>query len=153
MKDTDEDLSQELRELIDKQIDNRWGQLYDLSAKAADSAVKYLFTTNAGGAVAVLAYLGYGSNPESSAKCALVCFFVGLLFVGILHAYNLHSDEGLFNHYRYLVNKYRKGELDWDGVVSADEKKSESSFSPYVLGYLSFAFFILGCIFGAFGIF
>lgn len=155
MKYTDESLSAELRELRNNHINNRWGQLHALAKETGDSAIKYLFTTNAGGAVAVLAYLGsiYGNGePALSAKIALVLFFTGLLFVGFYKAYMVHDHEGLFNHYKTLVDEYYEGKIGWGALVKSDETKVGNSLIPYILGYISFATFIGGCVSGAVGV-
>ena len=152
---TPDETAQRLREIRGDHIQDRWGQLYQLSKESGDSAIRYLFTTNAGGAVAVLAYLGsVGDNGGSplSAKIALVCFFTGLLFVGFYKSYIVHHHEGLFEHYKSLVNQYYEDQVDWKVLQESDEKKVGNSIVPYVLGYLSFTGFVLGCIAGAIGI-
>lgn len=152
---TPDEAAQQLRRIRGDHIQNRWGQLYQLSKESGDSAIRYLFTTNAGGAVAVLAYLGSvadnGASPLS-AKIALVCFFTGLLFVGFYRIYIVHHHEGLFDHYKSLVDRYYEDEIDWKVLQEADEEKVGNSKVPYVLGYLSFLGFVLGCIAGAIGI-
>lgn len=153
MKYTDQNLSNELRELKDKQIDKRWFQLYVLSKEASDSAIKYLFATNAGGTIAVLAYLGSISDSGSPAlleKIALSLFFSGLLFVGIYKAYMVHNLEGLFEYYQSLVGKYYEGKIGWGDFLKADETKVGKALTPYILSYISFASFIGGCFSGAF---
>jgi len=155
MKYTDKNLSNELRELRNNYINNRWEQLHSLSKETGDSAIKYLFATNAGGAVAVLAYLGSVSGngePALSAKVALVLFFTGLLFVGFYKAYMVHEHESLFEHYKSLVNKYYENKIGWGMLVESDEIKVGNSPTPYILGYISFASFIGGCISGAIGV-
>jgi len=155
MKYTDENLSDELRELRNNHINNRWRQLHALSKETGDSAIKYLFTTNAGGAVAVLAYLGSISGngePALSAKIALVLFFSGLLFVGFYKVYMVHNHEGLFEHYKALVGEYYENKIGWGALVKSDETKVGNPLTPYILGYISFATFIGGCISGAVGV-
>lgn len=155
MKYTDEKLSDELRKIRNNYINDRWIQLHALSKESGESAIKYLFTTNAGGAVAVLAYLGAISGngePVLSAKIALVLFFIGLLFVGLYKAYMVRDHEGLFDHYTKLVDEYYEGKIGWGALVKSDETKVGSSLTPYILGYISFAAFFGGCISGAFDV-
>lgn len=155
MKHSDENLSDERRVQIKNYIDNRWRQLHSLSKESGDSSIKYLFTTNAGGAVAVLAYLGSISSnvePTLSAKIALVFFFIGILFVGFYKAYMVHAHEGLFEYYRSLVNEYYEDKIGWSELMKADETKSKNSFIPYIFGYISFAAFVGGCVSGAVGV-
>lgn len=155
MKYNDQNLTNELRKLRNDNINSRWSQLYEVSKESGESAIKYLFTTNAGGAVAVLAYLGSVSGNGGaaiSAKIALVLFFLGLLFVGFYKVYMVHDHEGLFDHYKGLVDDYYDNKIGWDALIKSDETKVGKSKAPYILGYISFAAFILGCISGAVGI-
>lgn len=152
---TPDEAAQQLRRIRGGLIQSRWGQLYELSKDSGDSAIRYLFTTNAGGAVGVLAYLGSvadkGGSPLS-AKMALIFFFTGLLFVGFYRIYMVHHHESLFEHYKGLVCEYHEGDIDWKALLESDDKRVGSSIVPYVLGYFSFFGFVLGCIAGAIGI-
>lgn len=155
MKYNDPNLTGELRAFRNEHISSRWGQLHALSKETGESAIKYLFTTNAGGAVAVLAYLGSVSGngvPAFSAKVALVFFFSGLLLVGLYKAYMVHDHEGLFDHYKALIKEYYEGKISWDTLLKADEIKVGNSKVPYILGYLAFGSFVGGCVSGAAGI-
>ena len=152
---TPEEAEKQLRRIRGQHIEGRWSQLYHLSKESGDSAIRYLFTTNAGGAVAVLAYLGSAAQNGGapwSAKIALVFFFTGLLFVGFYRIYIVHHHEGLFESYKRLVSSYYEDDIDWHQLLEADEKKVGNSKVPYVFGYLSFFSFIFGCIAGAVGI-
>lgn len=153
---TTEEAERQLRRIRGQHIEGRWSQLYHLSKESGDSAIRYLFTTNAGGAVAVLAYLGsvvQSGGVPWTAKFALVCFFTGLLFVGFYRIYLVHHHEGLFENYKKLVGSYYEDDINWHQLLKADEEKVGSSKLPYVFGYLSFLNFICGCIAGAVGIF
>jgi hypothetical protein len=155
MKYNDKNLAPELRMIRDNYMNSRWGQLHSLSKETGDSAIKYLFTVNAGGAVAVLAYLGAvsGSLPAVlSAKVSLVLFFIGLLFVGFYKAYMVHNHEGLFKHYRSLVSDYYECKIGWGALIKSDETKVGNPLAPYIFGYISFGSFIGGCISGAIGV-
>ncbi len=46
------------KEVINAQINRRWGQLYELEKEWGEKALKYLFLTNSGGAIATLSFLG-----------------------------------------------------------------------------------------------
>ena len=152
---TPEEAEKQLRRIRGQHIEGRWSQLYPLSKESGDSAIRYLFTTNAGGAVAVLSNLGsvaQNGGAPWSAKVALICFFTGLLFVGFYRVYIVHHHEGLFENYKRLVNLYYEDGIDWQQLLKADEEKVGNSKVPYVFGYLSFFSFISGCIAGAVGI-
>jgi len=153
---TTEEAEKQLRRIRGQHIEGRWSQSYHLSRESGDSAIRYLFSTNAGGAVAVLAYLGsvaQNGGAPWTAKFALVCFFTGLLFVGFYRIYLVHHHEGLFENYKKLVSSYYEDDINWHQLLKADEEKVGNSKLPYVFGYLSFFNFIFGCIAGAVGIF
>ena len=155
MKYSDENLSPELRNSRDNHINNRWSQLYSLSKDSGESAIKYLFTTNAGGAVAVLTYLGaIASNGESQllAKLALAIFFIGIISVGVYKAYMVHNFESLFSHYQQLVSEYYDEKIGWGALIKSDETKVGKPIAPYIFGYISFFSFIIGSIVAACGV-
>jgi hypothetical protein len=155
MKHFDQNVTDEMRKVRSSFINSRWTQLHGLAKETGDAAVKYLFTTNSGGAVAVLAYLGSlatkGPTPLS-AKISLIFFFAGIVFIGAYKAYMVHNHEGLYDHYKILVSQYYEGKIGWGALTKSDETKVGNSMAPYIFGYLSFACFIGGCISGAVGI-
>ncbi|TVO77090.1 hypothetical protein [Sedimenticola selenatireducens] len=156
MNHFDDNVTEELREIRNKYIEDRWGQLHQLSKESGENAVKYLFTVNAGGAVTVLAYLGSvaGNGPASiSAKLGLISFFLGLLFVGFYKAHMVHYHEGLFDHFQKLVRDYYDEKIGWNNMHELDQLKIGEPKLPYVYGYLSFSCFVFGCISGGIGIF
>ena len=156
MKHFDENVTDDLRDIRNNFINNRWAQLHNLSKESGESAIKYLFATNAGGAVAILAYLGsISSNGASplSAKITLILFFIGILFVGLYKAYMVHAHENLFDHYQNLVDEYYDSKIGWDALTKSDETKVGSSKVPYILGYISFGCFIAGSALGACSVF
>lgn len=155
MKHFDERMTEEARRIHNEFISQRWKQLYEISNTAGDDAIKYLFATNAGGAVAVLAYLGTlaenGSSPLSI-KVALLLFFIGIVLVGLYKANEVHYNVGLFKNYERLVKQYYDQEIDWEAMNIADAVKVGDPIAPYVFGYASFISFILGCLIGAYGV-
>ena len=66
-------------------LENRWGHLHGLEKERADQAIKYLFLTNSGGAIATLSFLGAskGGLDYSSIAIALGFFAGGVVLVGI----------------------------------------------------------------------
>ena len=153
MKHFDADVTDDMREIRNKYIDSRLAQLQNIAVESGDQALKYLFLTNAGGAVAVLAYLGSSSNSGLSAKLTLVLFFIGILFVGFYRAYMVHYHESLFKSFSSLINQYYSESIGWAHLTETDESNVGNPIAPYIFGYISFGCFILGCIFGACSLF
>ena len=156
MKHFDKSVTEEMRKSRDSHINQRWGQLYSLAKDAGESAIKYLFTVNAGGAVATLAYLGSTSvkNPDTNCiKISLLLFFLGIIFIGIYKAYGVHYLESLFDKYQKLVDDYYLEEKGWKEFLDADNANVDKSLIPYLLCYASFFCFIFGSIVGTWGLF
>lgn len=51
-------LDQATKDALNAYINRRWGQLYELEKEWGERALKYLFLTNSGGAIATLSFLG-----------------------------------------------------------------------------------------------
>ena len=65
MNHFDPELDDDIRKARERFIEQRDKQLQTITVEAAESAIKYLFTVNAGGAIAVLTYLGaISSAPQ-----------------------------------------------------------------------------------------
>lgn len=153
MKHFDEKVAEAQRVFRDNYIDKRWGQLYGITKDASESALKYLFTINAGGAVAILAYIGSSKTPpHASIKISLVLFFAGIVFVGLHKAYMVHKLEYVFKNYKILVEKYYGGGIGWNELTKTDETNVGKPIAPYFFAYGSFLCFLLGCVFGTYGV-
>lgn len=131
-------------------IAHRWAELYKISNKAADETKKFLFIVNAGGAVAMLSFIGANGDARISAgtKWALVLFCCGLVAVGILHIRITHRVYGLFNAWRKNSAKYWKQEIGYTQLTTEDEKRTDSDFLEFFIGYVSAFFFLAGLIIG-----
>jgi hypothetical protein len=142
--------SPELRKARIDYINRRWGQLYALEKDTGEDALKMLFLTNAGGAVANLSFIGAIGKEKihSFAKISLICFVVGLIFVGISKAKRFHYMSGLFKEWREDAGKYLKDELSWEELDQRDTTRTKDDLLAYVFPYTSFACFLIGCAYG-----
>jgi hypothetical protein len=140
----------ELRKFRHEYIDRRWFQLYSLEKETGERALKYLFLTNSGGAVAVLSFLGNSEKARTSigAWIALFLFGLGVILVGIFHAWHYHRMFGLFESWKKSAREFFSGKIDWDTLIQEDNKRSAPPKTGFVLGYGAFAVFIAGCIVG-----
>ncbi len=136
-------------------ISARWAQLNALTKDWSDKAISYLMLTNAGGAVAVLSFMGSSEvRAMAGPKIALGCFALGVICVGILVAKQLHRFEGFYKGYKRDSEQYLADRIeDWGTVVSRDEERVEASFWDYAWGYFAFILFIGGCGAGAISLF
>jgi hypothetical protein len=131
-------------------IDHRWKQLYDLTTDSAKSALHYLFLVNAGGAATTLAFIGaVGADKIGlGAKLSLSFFVTGLILFGVSKAMTFHHMDGLFKHWKSLVNDYFSDKIPYEEILQRDNKKAVDGIWDYVFPYASFACFIIGSFTG-----
>ncbi len=147
------------KEIIQQKVDSinyRWKELYELEVKYGDDAMKYLFYVNAGGAAAVLAFIGTSSPAIGnlcSIKFSLILFAVGLILDGLLIAFQLHRAGSIFDQWRNDANAYYNQQKKYSELINADDDRSDRSKMAFVLGYFSLGAFILGLIFGGVALF
>ena len=142
--------SPELRKERIDHINLRWGQLYELEKETGQTALHYLFLTNAGGAAATLAFIGSigRNNIEFEAKIALGLFVLGLIFSGISRAKQFYHMSGLFKNWKSLVSSYFSDKKTWEEVGAEDDTKAVDNFWDYGIPYISFGCFIGGSAVG-----
>jgi hypothetical protein len=142
------------QDVIDS-IKQRWEQLYELEKEWSDKAVKFLFLTNSGGAIALLSFLGTGAIliQSSYVKFGLISFVVGILFVAVIIARAHNHMSYLFESYRKDVNQFYKDLICVDDLYGKDLKRVESFSWQYVFPYASLVCFILGCVLGGISLF
>ncbi len=149
------EMPHELRVEAIELVNRRWGQLHKLEEDWGERVFKYLLATNAGGAVALLSFLGTGKAPNIVwAKISLALFIFGLICVGIALARIYHRMERLYDRYRADASMFFKGEIARGTLVALDEERSRhDSCWAYILPYVCFLSFILGCTVGAYALF
>ncbi len=147
------ELETNYREVTIDYIHQRWEQLYQLEKEWGDKAVKFLFLTNSGGAIASLSFLGTVTNQNLWAKLALVSFIVGILFVAVIIARAHKHMSNLFEGYQKDVDLFYKDMLSVDELYKNDSKRVESFSWEYLFPYTSLGCFISGCALGGFGLF
>lgn len=149
------EMTPEQRQHYAEAVNRRWKQLHEWETNWGERAYKYLLLTNSGGAVAILSFLGTDSARHVAlAKFALVCFVLGLILVGVEIARRVHYMENLYARYREGANSFFEGKISFIELYNADEARSRKPPKiAYVLPYICFALFILGCIIAGFALF
>ncbi len=134
-------------------IVERWKQLYELETERAAERIKYLLFVNAGATVAMLAFLGsveairYMLWP----KVMLGFFVLGVILVGLLHIYRENRVASLFEEWQKGTAEYYKETKDFSDLINEDTTRSGAprpKFTSHLLGYLSFACFVIGTLIG-----
>jgi len=155
MNHFDPDLNDEVRRARERFIDTREKQLQSLCMEANETAMKFLFTTNAGGAVALLAYLGTRTEVLSNQtllSSSIAFFFLGVLCIGVLRAYAVHIYKNIFMKFGKSSKTYFVEERDWDEFIVEIESQINPSKIPYIFGYAAFVCFLIGALLAAKGL-
>jgi hypothetical protein len=149
------EFDQAVKERLGTQINNRWRQLYELEKEWGERALKYLFLTNSGGAIATLSFLGAydGALNIVGAKFALFLFVIGVLLAGISTAITFHHMAHLLKEYKLGVNHFYGDKITWEYLIEEDEKRAQAGFWSYAIPYASLACFVFGNMAGAFALF
>lgn len=144
-----------MRNNLVSHINQRWRQLYELEKEWSEKAIRYLFFTNSGGAIATLSFIGASEKALKllGIKIALLLFVVGIFFVGVSTARTYHHMSGLFKTYKQNVYHYFNDKIAWDYLNDEDDKRAKEDFLDYAIPYASFGCFIGGCIAGAVALF
>ena len=149
------DVDKDVLERRNKDINRRWKELYELEDEAEKEALKFLFITNSGGAVATLSFMGASAIARNScfAKASLIAFALGLILIGITRAIILHKLKSAFKGYRSDAARYFTQKCGYSYLENNDEERTKSTFCAYFFGYLSAASLILGFISGGIALF
>jgi hypothetical protein len=128
----------------------RWSQINTLRNQWIEKALRFLVLTNAGGAVAVLSFIG--NSDEARQMCgpriALGCFAAGIIIAGIFIAVQFNRFDSMYKGYNSDSAKYFSDKIEWDQLRKDDDDRSRPHSIDYVWPYMSFGLFILGCIAG-----
>ena len=147
-------LDQTTKEVLNAHINRRWGQLYELEKEWGERALKYLFLTNAGGAIATLSFLGAARELTGvGTKVALFLFVLGLVLAGVSTAKTFHHMSGLLKKYKQGAEDFYADKITWVALAEADKKRAVASWLDYTIPYLSFFCFIAGSGAGAYALF
>lgn len=131
-------------------VDQRWTQLSDLEMSWSGEAIKYLMFVNAGATIAVLTFLGAieSVRPLLWPKVMLGFFVGGVVILGIFHAVRYHRIEHIYRNWREGVDQFFSDKLDWEKMISEDERLSRRFLLGVTLAYLAFGCFLSGVIVG-----
>lgn len=138
-----------------KVISDRWRELHGFYTKYADEITKYLFYVNAGGAGAVLSFMGTSEAVRKLllVRISLCCFAVGLICIGILRTILTHMAKSFFDNWKKDVASYYATKISFTQLDQNDNTRTESEMWLYISGYFSGASFIAGIICGGISLF
>lgn len=131
-----------------QRINQRWTQLHTLENQYTTAGLKFLFQSNAGGAIAILGLIGVGTIGTSDpfVRWALISFVSGVVLygVGVLVLYfrvvSIHAG------FRRDLDERFGDRLSQDELNANDSKRSGETIIDYIAPFASFFCFIDGCI-------
>jgi hypothetical protein len=108
--------------------------------------VKYLILVNAGGAVALLGYMGTSASKNIpitlGLKFGLICFFLGISSAGGLLSTMLYGARRSFNKLSENGEQYFQDKLDWETLLKNTKNEHSKTLEwADLLGWSSFSFF------------
>ena len=106
--------------------------------------------TNAGGAIAVLGFMGSSDVVRAmhGPRYALGFFLSGIVLTGILIARGIHYMSRLFHGWLSDTAKYYSDEVGWNEIIESDKTRAETNIVVYFMGYTAFLCFIIGSVIG-----
>jgi hypothetical protein len=137
----------EVREEIKTGIQTHTETLRGLLTASAEMARKYLLFTNAGAAVALMAFMGNNEHVRSSpiAWAGLGLFTMGVVACGFLTALDYHVRLGAFQFWVREQARFFRGELDHEELYgSLNARARREGLGPILAGYVALACFVAG---------
>ena len=141
-------VSEETLKTRNKLISERWKELSEFYLKYSDEMVKHLLYVNAGGAATIIGFMGASESIRKliCLRVALCFFAFGLTCVGVLRAILVHKVKYLFDNWRKDAEKYWNNKIGFTEISENDEKRSESDWWAFLVGYISGGSFLVGLI-------
>ena len=137
----------DVRAEIKTNIQNHTEILRELLSTTAEMARKYLLFTNAGAAVALMAFMENNERVRSSsiAWASLGLFAAGVIACGILSAFDYHNQLGAFQLWLRESGRFFRNELDLDELYGGlNTRVQHKAAWPIIAGYAALVCFIAG---------
>ncbi|TAK54309.1 MAG: hypothetical protein EPO25_07535 [Gammaproteobacteria bacterium] len=117
------------------------------AVESGSRAVSYLLFTNAGGAIALLTFMGGAPMIPRLAWWSLAVFVIGTFSVGVLNAISYHTSYHLNERYVRAVDLVVSDTIDTKQLV-IDPGLRKIAHWAAVFGYFAFVAFITGSALG-----
>lgn len=131
-----------------QRINRRWSELHTLGNAYTLAGLKFLFYSNAGGAIAILGLIGAArlTAADLLVRWALISFVAGVILYGISVLVLYFRVVTIQAGYRQDVDRRLDGSLSQDDLNANDLRRSDESIVDYLAPFGSFFCFIDGCI-------
>lgn len=146
-----EELTLEDQRSLHTSYQARIKQLIELYIMATNQALKFLLLTNAGGAVALLSFMGTSQNvrDQRTAWWALACFFAGLIAVAVINSVSFHSTRRMLLNAGAGMNAVLANSLTMEQFEAGQPKKAP--ITAIIAGYVAFSAWVLGTLLAILG--
>lgn len=137
----------EMRKDILHEIREHREVLRRMLGTSADQARQYLTITNAGAAVALMAYMGTNASVRASpvAWWSLCFFLAGLIATGVLAAFDHYALSSGFDSWLSDSNEFVANKIELADLYERLNTRSRNKRNwPVVAGYMAFGCFIVG---------
>lgn len=137
-----------------KSNNERWEQLNNLILSVISDGVKFLFVINAGGCIAMLAFLGTSEELRKQQWTWSVLFvlFLGIVFVGVLNFARYHVITYLQQKWHSDVIEFYEGRVDFDELNNNDDKRVKKTSWILLFAYAAFTCFLIAGVIGYKGV-
>lgn len=154
------ELDNDEREEVIAYVERRWLQYYSVSRETRKDAAKLIAVMNAGGAAALLAFLGAITKDGSplaravSLKIAIAFFVSGIVCSALAHTVEYTRLRGLFATWRAEVGKLYSDGVDFDTMQQVDvDRAGSNELASAFFVWAALGLFVLGAIVGLFLLF
>ncbi|WP_439587679.1 hypothetical protein [Hydrogenophaga sp.] len=137
-----------------KHLDDRFDQLNTLLNTVTGSVWSYLLAVNGGAAAGMLAFIG--AKPDLAVKpwpyVVLGVFVLGLILVGVAHAFLAHKVQRLTDSWVEGTDLYYQNKMKWSALIDRDVALvARWKRVPWVLGWGALLAFVAGVFAAAIG--
>ncbi len=144
------------RQHFENQFRKLTNDLLPLRHQSLEAVTKYLFFSNAGGAAAVLGFIGTASTKISAGPLAALAFYlIGVMLMGFFHFTRYYYLDGVIDGFNDDVFLCMAGEAKVYETLRRYDLRPLGKYGgfnkniwQYRFGWLSFSSFILGSVIG-----
>lgn len=150
-----DEMKPEDRSAAETEVNWRRDGLKSIQRNLAISITKYMITANAGGAVAVLAYVHATTSQPISiyVKLSLVSFILGILSISVALMWLYRRTWKIEGQYLEDTNLFFENQISLLELRRRDNERCESDKVEHSLGGFSFLAFVMGVVLGALNFF
>ncbi len=153
------EIEDDQRQQVLDYIKGRWAQFASATRDARKDAATFIATINAGGAVALLGFIGsvVRDTPELAKaipiRLALLAFVVGIACCGLAHAVENLRLSGLFSKWRDAVNRFYRDQIGFTRMMGDDVSRADEHDVANFLIWFALALFGIGAGLGLLALF